>query len=283
VLSRLPLSAALIVAAMSCGVPPAAKSETAQSAPTDQSTPYADWTETPEGACAFMRAEIAAGRPEGQGELSERPYEPALLPGFSRLNFTPADSATAQRVFGRSCGGIENVWAVSTSALDLREDEPGVLFAVVRQPMMLRLPGGRNVVLAPVMPGDSHATNGFYAAFVLNSTQQQPFAMAEGSSFGAAGTLSAPSQQPLGAFHVWLEGGGTWQGYTQGWAGVTDFAGATPQHRGRFRIYGDFPCQRESEASGGRRVNRRTQTLTARYELRGGVYRLMEGTEPPRA
>jgi hypothetical protein len=101
-----------------------------------------------------------------------------------------------------------------------------VLFAVVRHPMVLRLPDGRNVVLAPVMPGDSHASTGFYAAFVLGSDQQQPFAMAEGSSFGAAGALSAPRQQPPGAFHVWLEGGGTWQGYTQ--AGPASQISPTP-------------------------------------------------------
>jgi hypothetical protein len=332
VLRKLLLSASLAAAAISCGAEsptpasnaPAREESSAASAelPQPADAPYAPWGESRELACAHMREEIAAGRPGAEGPPSEDPYEPDPLPGFTALALTSADSATTRRIFGQLCAGIANVWAVPTASFDQGVNDARMDFALVMRPMLLRLPDGRGVVLARVMPGDSHATTGFHGTLILGGEQQRPFAMDGGGTFGDPGRLSVPVQQPLGAYHVWLEGGGTWQGHTQGWAGVTDFAGATPRHRGHLRTRAQTPCDRYAqeqsgdavcrgameyaltsidysdrgadeltlawtletydEASGERRVNRRTRTITARYELRGGVYRLVGGEEPPR-
>lgn len=330
-LRKLLLFAALAVAAMSCGAesppraqitPSAEERPPADGVPQQADAPYAPWGDSRELACAHMRAEIAAGRPNAEGPPSERPYEPDFLPGFRAPALVPADSATARRIFGQPCAGIESVWAVPTSSFDHAEDDARMDFALVMRPTLLRLPDGRGVVLARVMSGDSHATTGFHGALILGGAQQRPFAMDGGGTFGDPGTLSMPVQQPLGAYHVWLEGGGTWQGHTQGWAAITDFSGATPSHRGHFPTRAFFPCDRYAqeetrdtlcrgateyalttvdysdngadeltlvwtsetydEASSDRRVNRRMRTYTARYELRGGVYRLVDGAEPPR-
>lgn len=336
-LSRLLLFAALIGAVVSCGAPTSTSS--ADNAPPEQSAQanpgplpteadpdggYTPWGDTRESTCAHMREEIAAGRPGGEGPPSERPYEPGHRPGLAALALTPTSATTARRIFGEPCVNIANVWAVPISAFELEITDSDAFndYVVVLRPMTLRLPDGRDVVLAPIRPGEAHATNGFYAALILGGAQRRPFAMDGGGTFGEPGTLSVPRQQPPGAFHVWLEGGGTWQGYTQGWAAITDFAGAAPQARGRFRTYGYSPCdsyaQQQSgdrlcrgtreyaltsvayseggadqltvtwemetydQAAGDRKVNRQTRTLVARYELRGGVYRLVEGEEPPR-
>ena len=334
-LSRILLVAALIGAVTSCGAPPS--TTTADPAPPPQSvtdnasqlSSQADasggstaWGDTREGACAHMRQEIAAGRPNAEGPPSEDPYEPSNLPGFTAPTLALADSATARRIFGRPCVGVDNVWAVATSSFDSAVNDARMDFALVMRPMVLRLPDGRGVVLARVMPGDSHATTGFHGALILGGEQQRPFAMDGGGTFGDPGTLSVPARQPLGAFHVWLEGGGTWQGHTQGWAAITDFSAAAPRDRGQFRTRAQVPCNRYAQeesgdvlcrgameyaltsidysdngadelalgwmletydlAPGDRRVNRQSRTLTARYELRGGVYRLVGGVEPPR-
>jgi hypothetical protein len=335
VLRKLLLFAALAVAAISCG----AESPTPSQAPvsetqkpsvdnpwiapqSDAGAVYAPWGDSRELACAHMREEMAEGRPSAEGPPSEEPYEPDLLLGFTALDLSPADSATARRIFGQPCAGVANVWAVATSSFDQGANDARTDFALVMRPMLLRLSDGRSVVLAGVRPGDAHVTTGFQAALILGGDQRQPYAMDGGGTFGEPGTLSMPVQQPPGAYHIWLEGGGTWQGHTQGWAGVTDFAGATPRDRGHFPTRAYFPCDRYAqeenndalcrgateyaltsidysdngadeitlawtvetydEASGERRVNRRTRTITARYELRGGVYRLVGGEEPPR-
>lgn len=332
-LSRALLSATLIGAVMSCGEAPTTQSQEALSAvprppvisdqhQSGESTAYADWTETRALTCEHMRGEIAAGRFNAEGPPSEPPYRPEYLPGFTAPSLTPADVAIVRRLFGRPCEGLERIWAAPMSAFDIPEDQVFVNFALIMRPMTLLLPDGRAVMLAPAMPGDSHATVGFHAAYVLGLDQQRLFVMTGGGTFGYPGRLSVPLRQPLGAFHVWLEGGGTWQGHTQGWAGITDFAGALPRARGSFLTYGDIPCDRYAQqdtgdalcrgateysltsidysdngadelilvwsleaydvAASGARVNRRTTTLTAHYELRDDVYHLTEGAEPPR-
>lgn len=326
-LRRLLFSAALIAAAASCGEEPtthsqdvAAPSPAAPAPPpqSESSASYVFWGDTREGVCAHMREEIAAGRPQAEGELSERPYEPGYLPGFVAPTLSPASAAAVQRIYGQPCEGIAHVYAAPISVFENGEDDARATFAAILRPMVLRLPGGRDVVLAPVIPGDSHATDGFYAASILGGDQRRPFAMDGGGTFGRPGTLSVPAEQPTGAFHVWLEGGGTWQGNTQGWAAITDFSGAAPRARGSFPTRGDFACEREREGepcrgavqyaltsirhsdngpdqltlvwtlrtfdlyARDRRANQTQRTLTARYVLSGGTYSRVEGEEPPR-
>lgn len=327
-LIRALLLAALAAAVIGCGAARTTRPDAAEPPRSAQAQPstetvstYVPWGETRESVCAYMRAEITAGRPRGEGEPSERPYDRPYLQGFAAPSLARAEAMVVRRLFGQPCEGIANVWAPPPSSFETRDDDVVEPFVIVLQPSVLRLPDGRSVLLAPVRPGDAHATTGFYGALICGS-QTKPFAMDGGGTFGEPGKLSVPLHQPRGAFHVWLEGGGTWQGDTQGWAGVTDFSGAEPQHRGHFLTYGDTRCDRYAqeesgdalcrgateyaltsvhyadngpdeltlvwrletydEASGGRRVNQRVRTLRARYALRGGVYRLAGGEEPPR-
>jgi hypothetical protein len=241
------------------------------------------------------------------------------MPGFAAPALAPADAAVARRLLGEPCAGLAQVWAVPMSSFDFPDPEDVVVdFAAVTRPSVLRLPDGRRVFLAAAMPGDAHATNGFFAAYILGVEQRPLFPMRGGGTFGMPGTLSVPLQQPRGAYHVWLEGGGTWQDDTQGWAAITDFAGAIPVHRGRFLTRAQIscdhdpqvnaPCQGATEyaptsityadganqltlawcletydvGAGGRKLNRSVRTLTARYALRDGIYQLVGGEEPPR-
>jgi hypothetical protein len=208
--------------------------------------------------------------------------------------------------------------------LSRSSDDPS--FAAVTEPSVLQMPDGRKVLLAAVRPGDAHVAQGFFAAMFLDGSRPHLFVMEGGGSFGDPGRLSVPAQQPLGAFHVWLEGGGSWMASTVGWAAITDFSGSQPRNVGGFRTYAHIFCDAARAGADGmcrdvmeyrlssirysdngpdeltltwtivaydtwkietydpddeRHVNVRERTITARYELRGGAYRLAEGEEPP--
>lgn len=328
-LIRALLAGCLLLVTAACGLEaPADLSEPASAPPREAEfraaalpeAPSDDWWgSSRDRTCQHLLDEYArVATPEG--ERRERNYLTRnYLPNLGPLQLTQADAETARRIFGDPCPGLERAWGTPLSSFAFPNQSGGSGFAAVEAPAVLYLPDGRRVLLAAVTPAQAHIAQGFHAAVFLGSeSRQRPYPMEGGGSFGYPGALSAPIRQPLGVFHVWLEGGGTWQGYTQSWATITDFSGVLPKFVGAFRTSAHFPCREYEERSDGvcpggkaysliglhysdngpddltltwrmetfdevedhRRINVRERTLVARYQLRE-VYVLVEGEEPP--
>ena len=158
-----------------------------------------------------------------------------------------------------------------------------------------RLPDGRYVLLNPVMSGN-YASASFVASLMSDDgvPTSRPVLMPTGQNRGFHGRLYAPRQQPLGAFHVWLEAGGTWQGHTISWVGVTDFSGSMPRDLGAFPSSYSCPdgacapfdlMSVEYSPNGPDEVTLNWSQesgplLSATYVLHGGQYRLQRGRPP---
>lgn len=245
-----------------------------------------------------------------------------FLPGLAELKTTPADAQIGQRLLGRSCAGLPEVWAVRTTALS-GYDPSGEALLALSYPVLITLKDGRKAFIAAASEGSSHAASGFPVAAILGP-KEKLVALGGGGTWGDVGDISVPSVQPLGAFHIWIQGGGMWQGYVQGWASIADFTTDTPVDVGNFPTDAFFPCEEVAQGTprlrcrgakeyslssityglGGadelslrwemrewdevgswehsRKIRQRQSTFEAIYEMRGGRYVLVRGAEPPR-
>lgn len=234
--------------------------------------------------------------------------------GLANLEIVPAPRVLNMRMLGAPCEDFE-AWAVALPMAD--RDQRTIGYASASAGFTFALPDGREVFLAPTSTGDSHSDFGTYLASILMSDgAATPLTLlAGGGTWGGQGDLFIPLHQPLGAFHVWQDGGGMWQGYVQGWIGVTDFAGSTPRAVANFPAYASFPCDGDGRErcidyrlasisysengpdelsitwrltsytvnERGQRGDLRSREVSAGYELRAGEYMRVRGEEPPRA
>lgn len=226
-----------------------------------------------------------------------------LLANLARLTPSTAPSQWNDNALGESCAGASELWPV---VVDLPPTWTGAPHFIVPAAagVQIDLPDGRHVLLNPVLNG--HYLSATFAATIVSDAGQpisRPVLMPTGQNRGYHGRLYTPRQQPLGAFHVWLEAGGTWQGHTISLVGVTDFSGAVPRDVGLFpssySCAGSTACSAEHElisveyspngpdeitltwsvSEHGERRARRHE-MSATYLLRGGRYRLERGDEP---
>lgn len=273
--------------------------------PDDNTSPA---IETPKGGASGAETP-ASESPSGESSLSglcaEWLSNPAVvdlgyyaqsdygLANLEPLRPTPAPRAWTIGAFGQPCDGSD-LWLARVglppgwtgrSELSLPTIE-GVQFT---------LPDGRNVLLNPTLTGN-YASASFVASIV--SSEGQPLSpavlMQTGQNRGFHGRLFTPPRQPLGGFHVWLEAGGTWQGHSISWVGVTDFAGSTPLNVGVFPTSYSCPAGQcdefeltsvEYSSNGPDDVTltwsrQGAQPLSATYTLAGGEYRLRSGRPP---
>lgn len=199
-----------------------------------------------------------------------------------------------ENAFGEACAG-SNVWRAIVEIPNSQNAPSRVALPAV-EGVSFELPDGRHVLLNPVMNGH-YASASFVGSIVSRDGRPTSPAvlMPTGQNRAFHGRLYTPREQPLGAFHVWLDAGGTWQGHTITWVGVTDFSGSTPRDVGAFissySCAGDEECVSFSLASVRYSENGPDEltltwsaddgtSLTATYVLRAGRYAFQRGSAP---
>lgn len=282
-------------------VAPPPNNEVVQNLP-DAATPYSAPAGEPQQLNPTARCREWANDPRLEiGYFASDDDVP--LANLARLTLSTAPRQWDVNVLGEPCANGADLWPVVVDLPPTWTGPPELILPAAAG-VQFELPDGRRVLLNPVLNGDVLSAS-FVATIVSNSGQpiSRPVLMPTGQNRGYHGRLYTPQQQPLGAFHVWLEAGGTWQGHTISRVGVTDFSGSTSRDVGIFpsgySCEGSFACSSEHElisveySPGGsdevtltwsvrefeERRTRRRQT-SATYLLRGGRYQLARGEEP---
>ncbi len=226
-------------------------------------------------------------------ELGYHPADNVALANLEPLVPSAAPRAWTVNAFGDACAGT-NLWR---AIVDVPGGQNGPLRVTLpaAEGVSFEMPDGRYVMLNPVMNGH-YASASFLGSFVSEDGRptSPPVLMSTGQNRGFHGRLYTPRDQPLGVFHVWLDAGGTWQGHTITWVGVTDFAGSTPRDAGAF--LSSYSCP-EGECVAFELTSVRYSengpdevtltwslddgtSMTATYVLRAGQYTLQSGRAP---